>query len=113
MSDCVFCKIINKEIPSNMVYEDEKVVAFNDINPMAPVHVLVVPKQHIEKVADIDEKNAEILSHIYLVINRIAENLGIKENGFRVVVNNGPDGGQVVYHLHFHLLGGKKMGRLG
>lgn len=112
MSDCIFCKIVNKEIPATIVYEDDKVVAFNDINPAAPVHVLVVPRQHIESVSKIDEKSAHILPDIFLGVNKVAEKLGIKEDGFRVIVNNGKDGGQVVYHLHFHLLGGKKLGTL-
>lgn len=112
MSDCIFCKIINREIPATIVYEDDKVIAFNDINPAAPVHVLVIPKQHIDGVSQLNEENAKVLPDIYLAINKIAEKLGIKENGFRVIVNNGKDGGQVVYHLHFHLIGGKKLGSL-
>ena len=112
MSDCLFCKIINREIPSTIVYEDDKVIAFNDINPAAPIHVLVIPKSHISCLGNLNEGNASILSDIYLAINKIAEKMGIKENGFRVIVNNGSDGGQVVYHLHFHLIGGKKLGTL-
>ncbi len=112
MSDCIFCKIINREIPATIVYEDDKVIAFNDISPAAPVHVLVIPKQHIDSVSQLNEENVRVLPDIYLAINKIAEKLGIKENGFRVIVNNGKDGGQVVYHLHFHLIGGKKLGSL-
>ena len=112
MSDCIFCKIVNREIPATIVYEDECVLAFNDINPVAPVHVLVIPKQHIESVSQLNKENSGILSNIYLAINKIAEKLGVKGNGFRVIVNNGKDGGQVVYHLHFHLIGGKSLGNL-
>ena len=112
MSDCIFCKIINREIPATIVYEDECVLAFNDINPVAPVHVLVIPKQHIESVSQLNKEKSGILSNIYLAINKIAEKLGVKGNGFRVIVNNGKDGGQVVYHLHFHLIGGKSLGNL-
>lgn len=112
MSDCIFCKIINKEIPATIVYEDENILAFNDINPVAPVHVLVIPKQHIESLSELNKENVGALSNIYLGINQVAEKLGIKEKGFRVIVNNGKDGGQVVYHLHFHLIGGKSLGNL-
>ncbi len=110
MSDCIFCKIISKKIPADIVYEDEKVIAFNDIKPAAPVHVLVVPKKHIDCVASIDRENANLMADIFLAVNKVAEQIGIKDSGFRVIVNNGQDGGQVVYHLHFHLLGGKKLG---
>ncbi len=110
MADCIFCKIINKEIPAEIVYEDDVVVAFNDINPAAPVHVLIVPKKHIDCVSSINRENADVLTGIFLAVNKVAEKVGIKDSGFRVIVNNGHDGGQVVYHLHFHLLGGKKLG---
>ena len=108
--DCIFCKIIKKEIPANIVYEDEKVIAFHDINPITPVHILVVPKEHIETLVEIKESENTLISHIYQVINKIAKQLKIDEKGFRVIVNCKEDGGQVVGHLHFHLLGGKKLG---
>lgn len=110
MENCIFCKIIKKEIPSTVVYEDEKVLAFNDIHPEAPVHVLIIPRVHIMNVDEINEDNAGIISHIHLVAVKVAEMLGIKESGFRLISNCGPDAGQTVFHLHYHLLGGKKMG---
>jgi len=110
MEDCIFCKIINKEIPSNIVYEDEEIIAFEDLNPKAPVHTLVIPKKHIDSLKELNDENSNIIGKIYLVINKIAEDKGIKEKGYRVIVNCGHDGGQEVQHLHFHLLGGKKLG---
>ncbi len=110
MSDCIFCKIINKEIPSTIVYEDEKIIAFKDINPVAPVHVLVIPKKHITSLIELEDEDKNIIGDIYLVINKIAKELGIAEKGFRVIVNCGEDGGQEVKHLHFHLIGGEKLG---
>lgn len=112
MSDCLFCKIAQGKIPAKVVYEDDKVIAFEDIKPAAPIHVLVIPKQHIDCASSIDEQNADVLSDIFLAINKVAEKLGIKERGFRIIVNNGEEGGQVIYHLHFHLLGGKSLGSL-
>ncbi|MBR6033271.1 MAG: histidine triad nucleotide-binding protein [Clostridia bacterium] len=110
MDDCIFCKIIKKEIPSEIVYEDEQVIAFKDIHPVAPVHVLIIPKKHISAVTEIKEDDEAVIGKIYSVINTIAEKMGIKENGFRVIVNCGKDGGQEVKHLHFHLIGGKELG---
>ena len=110
MSDCIFCKIINKEIPSTIVYEDEKIIAFKDINPVTPVHVLVIPKKHITSLIELEDEDKNIIGDIYLVINKIAKELGIAEKGFRVIVNCGEDGGQEVKHLHFHLIGGEKLG---
>lgn len=103
-----FCKIIKGEIPSTKIYEDENVLAFKDINPAAPIHILVVPKQHIENVLEINEENKEIASNIFLAINKIAKQLGIDQNGFRVITNCGKDAGQEVMHLHFHILAGGK-----
>ncbi len=111
MEDCIFCKIIKGEIPSTKIYEDENVLAFKDINPAAPIHILVVPKQHIENVLEINEENKEIASNIFLAINKIAKQLGIDQNGFRVITNCGKDAGQEVMHLHFHILAGGKMGQ--
>ena len=110
MNDCIFCKIINKEIPSNIVYEDEEILAFRDINPVAPVHILVIPKKHISSLVDLKQEDELVIGKIYTVINKIAEQEGIAEKGFRVIVNCGEDGGQEVKHLHFHILGGKKLG---
>ena len=110
MEDCVFCKIINREIPLDIVYEDEKVIAFNDVNPAAPIHILVVPKKHIETLLDVTSEDNELISYIYQVINKIAKEQGFDKQGFRVIVNCGKDSGQEVMHIHFHVLGGKKLG---
>lgn len=106
--DCLFCKIINGDIPSKKVYEDDNVYAFYDINPNAPVHVLVVPKKHIESLDAVNGDNIGDVSHVLQAIPNIAEMLGLK-NGYRVVSNIGFDGGQTVKHLHFHILGGTKL----
>ena len=110
MEDCIFCKIINKQIPSEIVYEDEKVLAFKDINPAAPIHILVIPKKHIGTLLEISDNDGEIIAHIYKVINKIANELKFAENGFRVIANCGKDSGQEVMHIHFHILAGKKLG---
>ena len=110
MGDCIFCKIINKEIPANVVYEDNEIIAFKDINPVAPIHILVVPKKHIKEITDLTEEDENVIGRIYTVINKIAKDNNIDEKGFRVIINCGEDGGQVVKHIHFHLLGGKKLG---
>lgn len=109
-NDCIFCKIIKGDIPSSKVYEDEEILAFNDINPAVPIHVLVIPKKHIQSLADMQEGDEKIISKIYKVMNEIAEKQGFKEKGYRVIVNCGKDGGQEVGHLHFHLLAGKQLG---
>ena len=109
MSDCIFCKIIKGEIPSNKIYEDDKVLAFYDISPEAPVHFLVIPKEHIESVNHINEVNSDIISHIFLVINKIAKELKIDQTGYRIVNNCGVDGGQTVKHIHFHVLGAREL----
>lgn len=108
--DCLFCKIINKEIPSQIVYEDEDILAFNDIAPKAPVHILIIPKKHIASHVQLVKEDIELLGKIHMVIKKIAEEKEIAESGYRVVVNCGEDGGQEVKHLHFHLLGGRKLG---
>ena len=108
MSDCLFCKIISGDIPSNKVYEDELVFAFRDINPQAPTHILIVPKTHIASAADITAKNSAVVAHIFEVIPEIAKKEGLN-NGFRVITNSGPDACQSVHHLHFHILGGEQM----
>jgi len=108
MENCLFCKIAAGEIPSTKVYEDEKILAFRDIAPQAPTHILVIPKSHIASVAELTEENADIVAHIFSVIPQIAQAEGLK-NGYRVVSNCGPDAGQTVFHLHFHILGGKEL----
>ena len=110
MEDCLFCKIIKGEIPSTKVYEDEDILAFNDINPAAPIHILVIPKKHIESLAHMQKEDEAIVGKIYGVINKIAEEKYYKENGYRVIVNCGKDAGQEVMHLHFHVLAGAKFG---
>ena len=107
--DCLFCKIIKGEIPSKKVYEDEKVFAFYDISPAAPVHVLIIPKEHISSANALTAENAGVVGHIFTVAASIAKELGIAENGYRIVNNCGEDGGQTVHHLHFHLLGGRSL----
>ncbi len=109
MNDCLFCKIVAGKIPCNNVYEDDKVIAFTDINPQAPVHILIIPKKHITSVADTSEREMDIYARIMSVGKRLAEEFGLK-GGYRLVTNIGKDGGQAVDHLHFHLLGGRKMG---
>lgn len=106
--DCLFCKIINGEIPSRKAFENERIYAFYDIAPQAPVHVLVIPKEHIESVDGIDASNSAIVAEIFECIPRIAKEAGI-ENGYRVISNCGDDACQTVHHLHFHVLGGAKM----
>ena len=110
MNDCLFCKIIKGDIPSDKVYEDEEILAFKDINPAAPIHILVIPKKHISSLIDIEPEDEMLIGKIYSVINKIAEQKGVKEKGYRVIVNCGEDGGQEVMHLHFHLLAGRKLG---
>ena len=103
--DCIFCKIVKGDIPSNKIYEDDKVLAFHDISPEAPTHFLVIPKEHIRSANDINEENSHIISHIFLVINKLVRELNITETGYRIVNNCGKDGGQTVEHIHFHVLG--------
>ena len=110
MDDCIFCKIVKGEIPSEKVYEDDKVLAFKDINPAAPIHVLVIPKEHVQDVLGIKPENKEMILDIFFAINKIAKQLGIEKDGFRIINNCGKDAGQEVMHLHFHLLAGGKMG---
>ena len=110
MEECIFCKIAKKEIPSSIVYEDNDIIAFRDINPITPVHVLVIPKKHIESLLELKEEDEILVGKIYTVINKIAKQEGISEKGFRVIVNCGEDGGQEVKHLHYHILGGRKLG---
>ena len=108
MSNCLFCKIVAGDIPSTKVYEDETILAFRDIAPQAPTHILVIPKTHISGCDGVTEENSAVVAHIFSVIPQIAKAEGL-ENGYRVVSNCGPDAGQTVPHLHFHILGGKKL----
>ncbi len=106
---CIFCKIANKEIPSDCVYETENIIAFRDLNPQAPVHILIVPKIHIDSMNDINSENSAVISEIFETVNKIAEQEDIKDSGYRVISNCGEDGCQSVQHLHFHLVGGRKL----
>lgn len=108
MENCLFCKIINGEIPSEKVYEDEEILAFKDIHPKAPVHILVIPKKHISSAMEIEEQDEALIGKMFTVIKKLAKEFGL-ENGYRIVNNCGLDGGQEVMHLHLHLLGGKKL----
>jgi histidine triad (HIT) family protein len=110
MDNCLFCKIAAGEIPAKIVYQDEDVVAFEDINPQAPQHILVIPRRHIASMTDITQADGPLLASIYMAATRIARERGIAESGFRFLTNVGPDSGQSVFHLHFHLLGGRKLG---
>ena len=109
MPSCIFCKIKNKEIPSKIVFEDERIIAFNDANPQAPVHILLVPKEHFASLNDIPEEKKDVLSHLLLKARQIAQQEGISKNGYRIVLNTEKDSGQEVFHIHFHLLGGREM----
>lgn len=109
-SDCLFCKIIAGDIPSNKVYEDEDVFAFHDINPAAPTHVLIIPKKHLTTVAHAEEEDESLMGKLLLKANMIAEEQGLSSDGFRYVINTGSHGGQTVYHLHMHIIGGHALG---
>ncbi len=111
--ECTFCKIISGEIESNILYQDEQVIVFRDISPQAPVHLLVASKEHFESIADLTDDDAPLMGHMLAVATRLAREKGIHERGYRLVINTGPNGGQVVPHLHLHLLGGRQMGSLG
>ena len=108
MADCIFCMIANHEIPSNIAYEDDQLIAFHDLDPQAPVHVLLIPNKHIESLDALTEEDKDLMGHAMLKIQEIAAGLGL-ENGYRVVSNNGEDAFQTVKHLHFHILGKRKM----
>lgn len=109
MQDCIFCKIISKEIPAEIVYEDETVLVFKDIRPAAPVHLLLIPKKHIPTFLDAEPEDAQLLGQIQLVAAKLARQLGLEESGFRLVSNYGEDAGQLVFHIHYHLLAGRTL----
>jgi histidine triad (HIT) family protein len=109
MTSCIFCKIVNKEISSKIIYEDEKVLAFEDIAPQSPVHILIIPKKHYSTILDVEETNAELIGHVFMIAKKIAKQKGFAEKGFRIVMNCNTEGGQTVYHLHFHILAGRQM----
>ena len=109
MSDCLFCKIIAKKIPAKIIHEDADTLAFEDINPQAPVHVLIIPKKHIPSALEITAEDEGLIGHLFSVAGKIAREKGIAERGFRLVVNTNADAGQEVYHIHLHVLGGRRM----
>lgn len=113
MTDCIFCKIINGELPSTNVYNDGQVTAFRDINPAAPTHILIVPKKHIDSVNELSVKDEPLIGHLFLIAKQLAAQEGIAEPGYRLVINTGAESGQTVNHVHLHLLGGRQMRALG
>lgn len=110
MSESIFTKIIKREIPANIIYEDDDVIAFNDINPKAPIHILIVPKKQIPTLNDLNEDDAELIGKVILRAKDIAKNFGIAERGYRLIFNCNDEGGQSVFHIHCHLIGGKRLG---
>lgn len=109
MTDCLFCKIVAKQIPAKVVFEDDSVLAFRDINPQAPVHILIIPKQHLTTLNDVEDEHATLIGRMVVTARQLAEAEGIAEGGYRWVMNCNRDGGQTVYHIHLHLLGGRAM----
>ncbi|MCG5509383.1 histidine triad nucleotide-binding protein [Ectothiorhodospira lacustris] len=109
MTDCIFCKIADGKIPADIVYQDDRVVAFRDLNPQAPLHVLVIPRQHFDTIADMAQADMALVGHMQWVGLEVARQAGVVEDGFRTVINCNADGGQSVYHLHMHVLGGRQM----
>jgi len=109
MENCLFCKIAAGEIPATIVYKDEQVTAFRDINPSAPTHVLIIPNRHIASINEATAEDAPLLGYIFVIARKIAEMEGIQDSGYRVIVNTGDHGGQTVHHLHMHILGGQAM----
>lgn len=109
MDNCLFCKIVRGEIPSSKVYEDEKILAFKDITPAAPVHILIIPKKHIGSVNELEQEDIELIGHIFITAKAIAKEQEVDTSGYRIVTNCGEQGGQSVNHLHYHLLGGRAL----
>jgi histidine triad (HIT) family protein len=110
MADCIFCRVARGEVPADRVYEDEMLFAFRDIHPVAPVHVLIIPRQHITAMWELDASHQALMARLFLVANEVASREGVDESGYRVVINAGPDAGQSVDHLHLHVIGGKRLG---
>jgi len=109
MNDCLFCQIIQKRIPAKIVHEDEHTLAFDDINPQAPVHTLIIPKQHVAAVQDMKDQDSSLAAHLLMTCTKVAKQKGLAESGYRIVTNTGQDAGQTVFHLHLHVLGGRRM----
>jgi histidine triad (HIT) family protein len=108
MQECIFCKIINRELPAEIVYEDEQILAFKDVNPVAPVHLLLIPKKHISGISDLKEEDAGIMGRMQVLAANLAAEMGLVQDGFRLVCNCGRDAGQLVMHIHYHLLSGRE-----
>jgi histidine triad (HIT) family protein len=109
MADCLFCKIVQKTIPGKIVYEDERTLAFDDINPQAPIHSLIIPKKHVVSVQDCKDQDSELLAQLLITCTKVAKLKGLSDSGYRIVTNTGRDAGQTVFHLHLHVLGGRHM----
>lgn len=109
MTTCLFCRIIERAVPSKIIYEDDQALAFEDINPQAPIHALVIPKRHVESIQEVRSTETSLLGHLLLTCTRIAQEKGIAASGYRIVTNTGRDAGQSIFHLHFHVLGGRPM----
>ncbi len=112
MDDCIFCKIVKKEIPANIVFEDDKILVFEDIKPQAKVHLLVIPKKHISSIAHLQDEHKELVGHLILKTSEMAKDKGIEDSGYRLIANCGAHGGQEVFHVHWHILGGEPLGRM-
>jgi histidine triad (HIT) family protein len=109
MESCLFCRIVNKELPSKVAYEDDRVVAFHDISPQAPVHILICPRKHIATLNDVSAEDGALLEHMFVTARKIAQDLGVAEKGYRTVFNVNADAGQTVFHLHLHVIGGRRL----
>ncbi len=112
MGNCIFCKIVNKEINSNIVFEDDEIIAFDDIEPVAPVHVLIIPKKHIDSMNDVDKSDERLFGKIMIAVSNIAKQVGIADEGYRLLTNTGINGCQEVKHVHFHLIGGQRLQKI-
>ena len=113
MENCLFCNIVSRDIPADIIHEDDQVIAFRDVNPQAPVHVLIVPHRHISTVNDLTDKDQSLIGHMILTAGQIARQLGIDDSGYRLIMNCNQEGGQTVFHIHLHLLGGRQLTHLG
>ena len=113
MTDCIFCAIVAGEAQGDIVYQDEEITAFRDIYPIAPIHILIVPNQHMGALSTVDDRDADLLGKMALIAPRLAEQEGIADSGYRLLTNQGPDAGQLIEHLHWHVIGGRRLGRLG
>jgi len=109
MTDCLFCRIVQKTIPAKIVHEDDRTVAFDDINPQAPVHTLIIPKKHVSAVQDCQDQDSDLLAQLMITCAKVATQKGLAQSGYRIVTNTGPDAGQTVFHLHLHVLGGRRI----